>query len=148
MKILANQGKSLFLFLGQTTFQSWPPKQVAELSSSLIQNNSLAHLNSNPPTRPSSTASCRTALPSRLAPLPHILLSFMPWKPRPSSLFKSPTLKLSLWSNHFAIENRWVVSLLSVYHLFSFLAFSALCTFCFPQISAGHTHSPPSTPFK
>ena len=47
---------SVMIFLGQTTFQSWPPNSVANWASSIIQSLSLAHLNSYPPTRRSSSA--------------------------------------------------------------------------------------------
>ena len=35
------------IFLGETTFQSWPPKPVADWTSPVTQNPSLAHLNSS-----------------------------------------------------------------------------------------------------
>ena len=47
---------SAMIFLGQTTFQNWPPKPAADWASSVVQSPSLAHLNSYPPTRLSSTA--------------------------------------------------------------------------------------------
>ena len=39
---------SAMVFLGQTTFQSWPPKPAVDSASSIIQSPSLSHLNSDP----------------------------------------------------------------------------------------------------
>ena len=47
---------SAMISRGQATFQSWPPKPVADTPSSVVQSPSLAHLNSDPPTRLSSAA--------------------------------------------------------------------------------------------
>uniref|UniRef100_A0A8C4QE33 Uncharacterized protein n=1 Tax=Eptatretus burgeri TaxID=7764 RepID=A0A8C4QE33_EPTBU len=81
--------------LGQAPFQSWPPKPVTNWASSVVQSPSLAHLNSYPPTLPSSSALWNTALPSGLVLLPHTLLSLTPWKPRLSTSLESLTMKVS-----------------------------------------------------
>ena len=97
----------------QATFQSWPEKPSTDWASSIIQCPS-ANLNSYPPTRLSSTAWWSTALPSGLAPLPHILLSL------PSQ------------------TGQWSLCLLPP-HFWS----CTHCSFCtlFPQVSAGLTRS-------
>ena len=60
---------SAMVFVGKTTFQSWPPKPAADWSSSVVQSPSSAHLN-YPLTRPSSTVRWIIALSSGLASLP------------------------------------------------------------------------------
>ena len=73
-------------------------------------------------------------------PLPHILLSLMPWKPRPLRSLEFSALKLSPWAYYFAIADRSVVSLF--YHFLSSPATSALSCFQTPsQVSAWHTRS-------
>ena len=46
---------SAMIFLGQTAFQSWPPKLVTDWASSIMWSPSLAHLNSYSPAMLSST---------------------------------------------------------------------------------------------
>ena len=92
----------------------------SEWASSVVRSPSLAHLNSYPPTRPSSAACWSTALPSWLTPLPHTFLSLSPWKPR---LLKSFVLAVIIWVDHFHITDR---SVDSVFCLLSGHALSAL----------------------
>ena len=113
------------LFLSQTTYLSWPPKPTADWASSVVQRPSLAHPNSHPSTKLSSTARWSTAPPSGLTPLPQILLRLTPWKPRPSRLLESPAMKLSQWAYHFAIADRSVVSLV----FYRLLSVETTCTF-------------------
>ena len=75
---------SAMIFLGQTTYPSWPPKPAANWASSVVQSPSLAHLNSCLPTCPSSVAWCSTAFLCGLASQPRALFSLTPWKARPS----------------------------------------------------------------
>ena len=63
--------------LWRITFLSWPPKPACDSAFSVVQSPFLAHLNSCPPTRLSSTAWWSTGLSSGLTPLPYILLSFV-----------------------------------------------------------------------
>ena len=102
-------------------------------------------MNWYPPTRLSSAAWWSTALPSGLAPLPHIFLSLMPWKPRLSRSLESLAMKLSLWAYRFAITDRLVISLPSSV---SFLVLHALPSLwsVTPQVSAGRIWST-SNPF-
>ena len=114
-----------FIFLGETTFQSCPPKPAVNWASSVVQSPFLAYLNSDLHTRPSSAARWSTAIASGLAPHLHVLLGLMPWKPRPSRLLETSTMKPSLWAGHFAITDRPVISLV-FYYILSGLAPSAL----------------------
>ena len=134
------------IFLGQTAFQSWPPKPVTNWASSLVQSPSLALLNSYPPTRLSSAASWNTVLSSGMVPLPHTLVTLTPWKPRPSKSSESPAMKLSRWSYHFAITDRSMGYSVFFHHL-SGLEPSALSMLCLPQVSAQQTWSI-SNPFR
>ena len=121
--------QSAIIFLGQTSFQSWPPKPATNWPSSIIKSPSLTHLNSDPSPRLSSTAGWSSGLPSELAPLPHIFLRSMLCKPRPSRLLESPPIADS--------------SVMSLSFTTSFLVLHPLFLNALPplQISAGPTWS-------
>ena len=119
LKLLVN-GLTISTDLSMANHILMLASKATRWASSIVQSTSLAHLNSFPPTRLSSTGWWSAALPSGLTPLPHILLSLMPWKTRPLRLLESPTMKLSLWANHFTIADKSVVSLF--FHLLSGLA--------------------------
>jgi len=88
---------------------------------------------------------CSCALPSGLAPLPHIFLSFPPSKPRLSRSLKYLGMKLSLRAYHFAIGDRSVVSLSSTA---SFMVLHPLPSPCSPPLPPDicRTHGPPAIP--
>ena len=73
-----------------------------------------------------------------LSPLPHILLSLMPGKPKLSRLLESPTLTLSLWVHHFTFADRSVVFLSSTA---SFLVLHPLFFPCFVPLGLCKAHT-------
>jgi len=134
---------SATIFLGQTTFQCWPPKLAADCGYSFIQSPFLAHLNSNTPTRLSSSAWWSTALPSRLALLPHMLESVETKAFKIIWMYHIETLSMGLSICH----RRQVGGLSVFYRLLSGLAPFDLSVLCAtPTYLSGNTCST-SNPF-
>jgi len=85
------------IFLGQTTYQSWPGKSVTdEYSSSYIVLPRAAKLHSSFKTFKSSFMEHCSHL--RTGSLASHLAQLMPWKQRSSRLMESLTLKLRMWA--------------------------------------------------